>query len=109
MFNMNPPKTPGQQGTPSGSVPPPPPPGVVTPSANVQTTRWEVLCSQIMSTEYSAWTGRKPKVDCSGLDNAALTEYESPNQLCPASVHSQQKAYNTQKVGLLEKFKKAVM
>jgi hypothetical protein len=49
------------------------------------------------------------KVDCSGLDNAALTEYESPNQLCPASVHSQQKAYNTRKVGLLEKFKKAVM
>jgi hypothetical protein len=64
---------------------------------------------QIMSTEYSAWTGRKLKVDCSGLENAALTEYESPNQLCPASVHSQQKAYNTWKVGLLEKFKKAVM
>ena len=75
MFNMNPPKTPGQQGTPSGSVPPPPPPGVTTPSANVQMTTSSIMMPtapkmggivQITSTEYSAWTGGKPKVDWSG-------------------------------------------
>ena len=59
---------------------------------------------QISSNEFSAWTGGKPKVDWSGLDDAALKEYESPNQLRPASVYSQQKAYNTRKLGRLEKF-----
>ncbi len=115
MFNLNPPKTPGQQGTPSGSVPPPPPPGVVTSSANVQMTTSSFLIPtapkmgdivQITSTKYSAWTGGKPKVYWCGLDDAALMEYESPHLLHPASVYSQQKVYNTHKVGLLEKIEK---
>lgn len=118
MFNMaTPTQTPGQGiPPPSGTPPPPPPPGTGTPSTQgtgSTTPGATVLMPtnpkmggivQITATEYSAWTGGKPKVDWSGLDDAALTEYKSPNQLRPVSVYSQQKAYNVRKMGLKEKF-----
>lgn len=95
-----PPKTPGQPG--QQTVPPPPP--VYTPVPTLQPpkpTNGGVV--QISGSEYAAWTGGKPKHDWSGLDDKALKDYTTPNQLRPVSVSSDQKAYNFRKKGREEK------
>ena len=58
------------------------------------------------SSEWSAWTGSKPKYDWSGLHASAPSDYAMPNQLCPIYVSSAQKGYNHWCKGIDDKFTK---
>ena len=61
---------------------------------------------QLTKDEWAAWTGGKPQAPWSGLDSSAADNYDSPNQLRPASSASSTKGYNLRKEGLTEKFKR---
>ena len=62
---------------------------------------------QLTKDEWAAWTGGKPQASWSGLDSTAVNNYDSPNQLRPASSASSTKGYNLRKEGLSDKFKRS--
>ena len=62
---------------------------------------------QLTKDEWAAWTGGKPQASWSGLDSSAVDNYDSPNQLRPASSASSTKGYNLRKEGLADKFKRS--
>jgi len=54
--------------------------------------------------DWDPWTGGKPLSSWTGLDAAAMTMYQLPNQLRPTYASSAQKGYNYCKEGLTKKF-----
>ena len=63
---------------------------------------------QLTKDEWVAWTGGKPQASWLGLDSSAVNnDYDSQNQLRPASSASSTKGYNLRKEGLADKFKRS--
>ena len=62
--------------------------------------------TQTKTNKLLAWTGRKPKVDWSGIVDEDLADYDTPNQMRPVY---NVKRYNHRKSGLTSKFNKCDM